>query len=330
MGGGGVLTVLYHDDFDGAASAAMLMALLVHMLCEREFDFKAIDYGNDLGWTKPVPGVLGADFKGDFAVVDFQYHPAAKYFFDHHPTAFLQPEWRKQCAERSVTEYCQWAPTVSCAELIWTAMPPEAQLYFERLRTAANLIDGARYPTPDDYFQATSPEIGISVAWHRLSPAEKVGVIARLAKVDIEGARDSIEAHVSAAVAENLAQLDAVGEYCELRGNTVIVDCVKARSGMVRFAPFYYHPTAKYALTLFSHEQDVRTSLGKNPWLAFDPLNEGIDLGAIAKRVGGGGHPFAAGAAFRQSEHPFPYIEAWRFVAGLARELTLASQPAAA
>lgn len=327
-----MLSILFHDDFDGAASAALLMALLVNYGFELGFDFKAVDYGTEaLGWERqPYPGILGPDFEGDFAVVDFQYHRGALHFFDHHPTAFRTPEDRAHFDARAGDPaFVRWLPTPSCAQLIFDEMPPEGQDFFRPVCEAANLIDQARYPTADDYFQARRPEIGISHAFHALTPAEKTRVIAHLAKADLEAARTAVQDKVGAAVADSLAALDAVQEHCELRGSVVIQDSVRPGLGMVRFAPFYYHPESRYALTIYPRGADVGVALGKNPWVDFDPLLEGVHLGQIAARVGGGGHPYAAGAQFRQSEWPVPYSAAWRFAADVARELSQA-QPAVA
>lgn len=325
-----MLKILYHRDFDGAASAAMLMAALHVLGQEQEFDFMSVDYGDSLGWDRePMPGAVD----GPFAVVDFQYHPGASYWFDHHPTAFPSDEWRELYDFTTQHDIwgVRWDPNApSCAHMIWDSMPIGMQGFFAPLRDAADLIDRAAYPTPEDYFKATRPEIGLSQAFPLLTDVERTAVIAELARCDLPGAVATVESKVAEAVRENLRELDLVSRYCERRTHTVILDCVQAGTGLVRFAPFYYHPDAKYALTLYASGSDVRIALGKNPWLAFDPVAEGVHLGELARQTGGGGHAFAAGTAFRQADHPLPHVAAWAYAARMAARLNAAALPLAA
>jgi hypothetical protein len=322
-----VLTILYHDDFDGAASAALLMALLVNTGSQLNFNFLPVDHGMEgLGWDQAIPAILGADFptEEDFAVVDFLYHPAAKHYFDHHPTAFLTTDWRVDYDMRVLK--AEWgllhelAP--SCANLIWQCFPPDGREHYERVRQAADLIDTAGYPSAQAYFDAELPEIALSIGWHALTQQDKVKVIAHLARADVQGAYEAVRERVDPVVVEERLLADRSASYCEIRGNVVILDCVRAGLPLVRFAPYLHYPQARYAFTLYQTGNDVRVSLGKNPWRDEIP---GVHLGELARRVGGGGHSFAAGAMFRQSEHPLPTTAAWSYLAQITGEINAAA-----
>ena len=53
-----------------------------------------------------------------------------------------------------------------------------------------------------------------------------------------------------------------------------------------RFAPYYFFPQARYSIGLTRHQNTVRITAMRNPWLTF----ESIPLGKVFKRYGGGGH----------------------------------------
>ena len=67
-------------------SAAVLAKILTETR-EEKVVWSSVNYDQRRDWMS---------FGGDepFAIVDFHFHPAAKYWFDHHPTTFLTPELR--------------------------------------------------------------------------------------------------------------------------------------------------------------------------------------------------------------------------------------------
>ena len=76
------LTIHYHRDFDGLASAAILAWCLRERFGLAEVGWKGINYDRKRDWPTFGEGT-------EFAIVDFHFHPAAAYWFDHHPTTFL-------------------------------------------------------------------------------------------------------------------------------------------------------------------------------------------------------------------------------------------------
>lgn len=303
--------ILYHDDFDGAASAAVLGYYLKDTGLESSLKYVPVDYGSQLIWTALTPPRRDARNE-EFAVVDFKYHPNATYWFDHHPDPFQDESWMQHFLRRQLVErLLAWRKTPSCAHLI------AKELYlaheFTELVAAADMIDRAEYPTIEDFFQPKRPEIQLSHAWHSYHDLEKTRIIELLEGQDLEAAAALNPLKVVDAIATNLEALDAVSPYMELRGEVVLVDVVAAGLPYVRFAPFYYFPNALYAITAYAADHDVRLGFGKNPWIEGLPFHLGDWARAHCGLDGfgqplGGGHPYAAGATVRSGDHLDPYL----------------------
>ena len=320
------MQILFHDDFDGAASAALLTVLLGN----GSQQYTPVDFDHALGWDQDVPTVVRSPVANTygaeaFAVVDFLYHPAASVYFDHHLTSFgKNDEWRSDYLSRAQggDEWCVWDDSPSCAELIWRNLPVTLQRVYAPVKDAANRIDRARFGSVEEFYQAAEPETQLQHAWGYLSLSQKRAVIRALTLPSLAVAAEVARQEIAQAMADNLSALDEVADHMELRGDVVLVDSVRAGIPFQRFAPYYYYPQARYALTVYAAGPDIRIGLGKNPWIEF----EHHDLGRLARGVGGGGHSFAAGAMFSSSDHVVPYSAAWNFMARTARTL---NQPVA-
>ena len=84
------LRLFFHDHcFDGTASAALFSAFYRHRAYG---DVEVLLQGLQHSVSDPYAGYeLDAD---DVACVDFRYHPALTWWFDHHVTAFQPPSLR--------------------------------------------------------------------------------------------------------------------------------------------------------------------------------------------------------------------------------------------
>ena len=60
-----------------------------------------------------------------------------------------------------------------------------------------------------------------------------------------------------------------------------------------RFAPFYHHPDLKYAVGVIPTRSGFHVTAGQNP---FSPPTQGLHLGELMEKHGGGGHRAVAGA----------------------------------
>ncbi|GAA0370905.1 hypothetical protein [Bacillus horti] len=76
------LSIYFHKDFDGLASAALLSKILEKSGTYLSYDYFPIDFDVRDEW-------LSHSLRRPAAVLDFFYHPEVSYFFDHHATSFI-------------------------------------------------------------------------------------------------------------------------------------------------------------------------------------------------------------------------------------------------
>src|SRR5262245_37823456 len=136
-----MLTIWYHRDFDGIASAAILADVLRSRLGRRDVRWSGVNHDRKNDWAN-----WGANGE-DFAVVDFFFHPRAAYWFDHHPTTFLTEEYRKLYKQSDRWRFDPTAPScppiiLQHAEETWKYVVPER---FHELSQWSNVIDSARF-----------------------------------------------------------------------------------------------------------------------------------------------------------------------------------------
>jgi len=309
--------ILTHDDFDGLASAALLLAWLrrTRNVLAEDAQLMTVDYNQTLQWDRPAPAGLPAE---PFAVLDFMYHPEALFWFDHHPDALrtdadeLHFAMRQERGDPLVV----WDPTQpSCARLVFETLPGLEDL--APIVEGADLVDRAQYPSPDAFYRADHPATKLTHAHPFLSEGQKTELVARMLRHGLEAACDFVRPEIFMAMERNYRALQQYETAVRFQNDVVIMDLVPDSIPFVRFAGYWYYPNAKYALTIFRAGEVVRVQLSKNPWLdePYEPLN------AYAREVGGGGHAFAAGASFLPTDHRYPYSAAVSFVNRVAREL---------
>ena len=139
----GQLTIHYHRDFDGMVSAAVLASILGER-GEEDQHLTSVNYDQRTDWSSFGQGTR-------FAIVDFHFHPGAEYWFDHHPTTFLDEDLR---AAYSPSERWMWDETSpSCPPMIlahaerwWGYEVPER---FREMARWSDVVDAARYESVD-------------------------------------------------------------------------------------------------------------------------------------------------------------------------------------
>ena len=86
------MKIYFHRDFDGMAAAAILADALATTRGHHDVSWEGVNFDRTLEWDNFASGE-------EFAVVDFHYHPRAKYWFDHHPTTFLDDSHQEQYSD---------------------------------------------------------------------------------------------------------------------------------------------------------------------------------------------------------------------------------------
>jgi hypothetical protein len=289
------LKLFFHDAcFDGTASAALFAAF----------------YRDHVGGAEVVPiGVqhkVGDAFAGlaidgdDNACVDFRYcpHPAMRWWFDHHATAFQPPELRAHFTARA-DQHMGFAPTApSCAGVVvahlgerfgWTAPP-----HLAALAAAADIVDAAAYPDAQAACALATPaaRLAVWVASVR-DPALVRRYIAAieqqpLAEVD---AAPWVRADLDPILTRRRADRTRWAAAGQVRGPVVHFDLIGRSLGSPGLTAYDLFPQCTYTVSVLSTDGAVKIGVGWNPW---GPAR-GHDLGAVCARHGGGGHPVVGG-----------------------------------
>ncbi len=286
------MIIHYHRDFDGMASAAILAEALEATGREQAVRWAGVNFDRTLDWES-----FGAGQR--FAVVDFHFHPRAAYWFDHHPTTFLEPSHAALALDPDTHKFDPTAP--SCPPIIvehararWGFEPPA---HFAELVHWSNVIDAARFGSAEQSMFGREPAIRLmraltcapDYAWHdrlvhlmRVRPLAQVGADADVERCYERSCRN--RDHALAAFPEHILERGATSIFADLRSKKIRRE---------RFAAFYLYPELQYAVTLLPTRAGVHITAASNPWNR--PPAGGPHLGEMMKEYGGGGHATVGG-----------------------------------
>jgi hypothetical protein len=284
------ITIHYHRDFDGMVSAA----ILAHALRSRgeEPGWVGLNYDQRANWEAFQEGQR-------FAIVDFHFHPRAQYWFDHHPTTFLTPALRAQYAPNERWQWDEGSP--SCPPIIlrharahWGLEPSERFLEMARW---SDVIDAARFTGIDQALFGDDPALRISRAlaaapapdWSDSLVRDMVdGSLAALAaRADVDRAFQRAARNRDLALRQFPPTVDSI------EAGVVLYDASSNKIRRERFAAFFHHKAAFYAVGVIPTRSGFHVTAGQNPWNA--PA-EGLHLGEVMETHGGGGHRSVGGA----------------------------------
>jgi hypothetical protein len=314
------LRIHYHRDFDGMVSAAILAHALAESRGERELGWAGLNYDQRSDWENFERGRR-------FAIVDFHFHPRAEYWFDHHPTTFLSDELRRRYAPDERWRLDESA--LSCPPIIlehaarhWGYEPPER---FREMARWSDVIDAARFADVEQALFGDDPALRVSRAlaaapeptWSDTLVRDMIpGTLAEVARrPDVDRAWQRAARNRDLA----LRQFPPTVQATEL--GVVHYDASSNKIRRERFAAFFHHADARYAVGVIPTRSGFHVTVGQNPWR---PPPDGPHLGEVMERHGGGGHRGVGGANAASLE------DARRIAEQVARELRqhlLARQP---
>lgn len=283
-----VYDIYFHNDFDGAASAALLTDFLGKR-GDKIGRYFAVGHGsfNKNRW-------LALKFKNPAAVVDFLYHPSAAFWFDHHPTTFLRKEWRRKFKPSRF--HCWKADYFSAYHLVFDSLIKNfgyrPSRYFRELVVWVDIDDGARYDSAEQTIKLKESALRVSVFIER--NAEKTAVLIKLIKIlgkqSLRRIADRPE--IKNAVRKFREETKAVLKFYErnlrIFGKVGFADLSGSNLVEMPFAPFYLRPELSYRLFLKRDGEKFRLSASFNPW---SKKKNKIDIGKfLREKYGGGGH----------------------------------------
>ena len=286
-------SIYYHRDFDGIASAVLVMKWLKAAGAAEEFQLAPVDY--DSPWVDlrlPYPSV----------VVDFMYHPDALHFWDHHRSPFTVPLWQQDYElrrARGAAGFC-WNPDYpSCAALILDDLPNlQGDPLARELTHWATLIDSAAYDSPDTLFASREPAIELNLALAEGNDDFFNALVRALTEAGLESVSNDPQTRARIVAARNCqsAELAILEQRLQVWENVVVVaDLSDTELKYSRYAPYYFAREALYSVVLHRTPDHFKVLCMRNPWIEF----ESYDLGSLCQRFGGGGHLRVGAALFR-------------------------------
>ena len=273
----------YHDDFDGIASAAMVMRY-VNSTTTVTWQLESIQYGT-------VPNTI---WSAPLVVVDFLYDPNAMMWFDHHQNPFRTVADQANYEARKSVSHVVWDSSYkSCAHLVYDKLVALQSISgMKELAEAADYIDGALYASPQEYYSMARPEIIITHAINGMKEGQRNELIRQLSVKSLGEISRSVQSLGQEMLDQDLRVIPRYQKIVELQGDTVFSDLTRDNIPYLRFAPYLYYPLVRYSVQMYrATPSTFGISLSHNPW---NRLEDSVDLSKIATLFGGGGHAYAA------------------------------------
>ena len=272
--------------FDGVVSAILASDFLKNELRWSSIQLVSVNYHLRETWLRTA-------LEKPVAVVDFLYHPDATFWADPHSTSFLTNSVQSDYGRRAG----KWmhvydATSKSCAGLLWRHLQQRfnyRKARFAELVKWADRIDSAEYQSVEEAVTGQASALVINrclsgkgakefsedLVWKLIeSPLESV---ARLPEV--------LERHRELQQLSD-AGLERLSDAIHLVGDIAVFDVNSTGVSVNRYAPFKFHPTARYSAGIVRREHSVTITAMRNPWMEFPS----VSLGKYFEGIGGGGH----------------------------------------
>ena len=292
----------YHNDFDGRAAAAVMLAFLRSRGDDVQH-FTPLGYDMQNIYLKENFFQSHALFRGKrnpAIVLDFAFHPKATWWFDHHPTAFKRESWRKKFKPTKQWHYdpkyescCAQVTTVLRKEFGW-----KLPIHMKELVHWGDIMDGARYASPREVMDLTS--IGTQVdafidryATNASRTGKKFVEILAAASLRTIARRPEVRRAVVDVLKKRKHALDYHRKHMVVANGVGFIDLTRRNFEKIRYAGYYLVPKLRYMVRTLRRGSFYYISVGQNPWKREE---NHIDIGVLMKRYGGGGH-FGVGAA---------------------------------
>ena len=282
-------TIYLHRDFDGVASAALVLRGLREEFSVGKTALKTVDYGEP--WSETT-------LSKPCAVVDFLYPRDATYFWDHHASAYPSRIAESHFRERSNSGDTVWfdPDEPSCALLIARTLDELAVNEEVRDIVAwAKVIDGARYRSVKQVFASEEPALQINLSLAE-APEDFYTRVTRLLAAgspDAAAQSQGVQSRFARAKEAQQVELDYFGPRLRDEGGVASGDMSDQVLRFSRYAPYCFSPDALYSVVLYREPSRLKLLCMRNPWLDF----ESVDLGALC-RLYGGGHRRVGAVAF--------------------------------
>ena len=287
--------------FDGLASAIVFTEFAEQQQTRATFEYVACGYGSQ----KREPKWCNEEN----AVLDYRYFPSDRltYYFDHHPTAFVSEADQAHFHRRAQAEPGRfvWNQEVgSCTQMMAHHFQSEGTELggLAELIEWAHRIDTASFSSAEEATDLSHPvmRLGAVVAhygdshfYSRAIEAHKREGLLGLCN------RDFVLEAYRALAPKWSKYARAVSQHGRLRARVVHVELsFPAAPVVLKFAQYQAFPQAVYSLLSTSRPEGIYLSVGHNPWSEVPCC---LDIGALCRSYGGGGHRYVGGIFFETS-----------------------------
>lgn len=297
--------IYFHNDFDGRASAAVVLAFLRSRGDDIEH-FTPVDYDLLPHWLDEHFFEKHKLFKGRRnppIIVDFLYHPKAAFWFEHHPTTFKKESWRKGFRpSKFKTLRAEYA---SCTHLVYDHLkknfPWKPPRHLMELVKWLDVIDGANYRSAKQTLEMKEPAIQIGNFIEEKADSLPIAswTIKYLSERPIKDlAKEPRVAKVTKKVkAETKKKIAFYRKNLKIFGEVMFIDLSGEGSGHpARFVSYALHPKLVYTVRISPRNGLYHLNAGVNPWRRKE---NGFNIGNILKKYGGGGHEGVGGVEFK-------------------------------
>ncbi len=292
--------VLFHNNcFDGACSASLFTRL--HQQClggAESYTFQGLQHAAGGGLSE-------ADLTGEQnAIVDFKYIPSPRltWWFDHHVSAFLTPEYRAAFEaeqRRTVAAPQQFFDPAytSCAGLI--ASVGRDRFGFDTAPFAdllhwADIIDGAKFESAEAAVSLAAPAMKIATVIEAATdPAFITRIIPLLTAQSLIATlqENFVQEALAPRIAKQQHDVTLMRSRAAAEQGVITFDLTDQHAeGYSKFIPYYLLPEAVYAVGLSKTSTRLKISVGTSPWTTV-PKDRLANIADICERFGGGGHP---------------------------------------
>jgi hypothetical protein len=276
--------LIFHEDFDGICSAAILMRFF-----GQELQLEPVNYSIKTRW-------LARDLS-EVAVVDFLYHPTALWWFDHHVTSFINDDLKESYRPDARHRWDITCP--SCPSLILTVLGESTNVddlrsLFREWIVWSDIIDSAQYLSPHQAVLGENPCILLNQA---LSESRSLELRRYMVRKIANGARPDelmLDKEVQPLWTQfrqrQLAGLKAIEKRLQVIGPVGYCDLTDIAVPFVRYGLYLFAPDILFSVMAYKSARGsapYMISLSANPWRTNGTSL--VNLGDLARKYGGGG-----------------------------------------
>ena len=231
--------------------------------------------------------------------MDFHFHPRAEYWFDHHPTTFLDDDLR---AAYKPSERWNWdEASPSCPPLIlrharehWDYPTSER---FEEMAHWSDIVDAARFESVEQAVFGDDPALrlmrSLTVAPNPDWVDDLAESLVNSSLAEVASRPDVEKAHQRASRNRDRALEQFPPTVQWKRSGVILYDASSNKIRRERFAAFYHHPEVVYSVGVIPTRSGFHITCGENPW---NKPDDPVHVGEIMEGYGGGGHRAVGGA----------------------------------